>query len=384
MWPLTTALVIALHFAFWGLTMARGWLYWDDFILQGQAARLGLSTDLLLNNHDGHVMPAVYAIVWFLQDLSGLNYGLVALSMLLGQILLVVAAVVAFRAVLGPGPGATVALAVFLLSPIMLPGFTWWSAALTLTPMLTCLLLATVAQVRHLRTGSLGAAITTYALVAVALCFFEKSLLIPVWLFLLTVLLTREPGFWTALRVTVRRHWKLWAGWAALGLTYLVAFGQVAQGRTHLPTGPGQVVELVWRAVTATIAPGLVGGPVHWVPVDYSASYADPPFWLRILGAAALVTVIGVGTRRAGTSRKAWLAAGIYLALDLTTFAVGRLGPAGDPGVVQAGRYVATSMVAIAIALGATAHFAQSALTQSRVRWPVVGAMTFVGLLTLF
>lgn len=383
-WPLATAAVVTLHFAFWGLTMLRGWLYWDDFILQGQAARLGLSTELLLNNHDGHVMPAVYAIVWFLQDLGGLDYGVVAVSMLLGQVALVVSAVLAFRAVLGHGMGSAVALAVFLLSPIMLPGFTWWSASLTLTPMLTCLLFATVAQVRYLRSGSTGSAITAYVLVAVSLCFFEKSLLIPVWLFLLTVLATPESGFLAATRLTLRRHWRLWTGWVVLGLAYLVAFGQVAEGRTHLPTGPGQVVDLVWRALTATIAPGLVGGPVWWVPVDYSASFADPPFWLRLLGAAALLFAIVAGVRQAGPARKAWIAAGIYLALDLTTFAVGRLGPAGDPGVVQAGRYVATSMVAIAVALGATAHARRAALQHPRVRWPLVGGLTLAGLLTLF
>ena len=45
-----TAAVVAIHLLLWGGTMLGGWLYWDDFILQGQAARLGLSTDLLLNN----------------------------------------------------------------------------------------------------------------------------------------------------------------------------------------------------------------------------------------------------------------------------------------------------------------------------------------------
>lgn len=379
---LATAAVVTVHFVFWGLTVFRGWLYWDDFILQGQAARLGLSRDLLLNNHDGHVMPAVYAIVWSIQALGGLDYRIVAVSMLLGQIILVIAAVLAFRTMLGDGLGYLVALTLFLLSPIMLPGFTWWSAALTLTPMLSCMLFATVAQIRFLRNGSRGAALTAYALGATSLLFFEKSLLIPVWLFLVTVLVTPDPGFVRSVRTASVRHWRLWTGWALIVIGYLVAFGQVAEGRTRMPTGPGQVLELAWRAVTATIAPGLIGGPIRWSPVDYSASYFDPPAWLRIVAASVLLTVVVVGVRRAGVSRKAWLAACVYLALDLTTFAVGRLGPVGDPGVIQAGRYVATSMVAVAIAVGVTLGQRQAAMAAPRLRWPLIGALAFTSLFT--
>ncbi len=346
-----TAVVVGLHFVLWAITMFGGWLYWDDFILQGQAARLGLSTDLLLNNHDGHVMPLTYAVVWFLQDLSGLNYALVAGSMLVGQAILVLSAVLATRSLLGRGLPALIALAVILLSPIMLPGFTWWSAALTLVPLMSCMLLATVAHVHYLRTGSKGALITSYALGVVALGFFEKAVLIPFWLFGVTVLVTRATGFWASVRASLRRHWRLWAGWSGVLVAYLLAFAQVAEGRTNLPTGPGQVVSLLGRAVFRTIAPGLVGGPVHWTPVDYSASFADPPWWVILLGALVVTAVVVAGVRRPGISRKAWAVAGSYLTLDLATFAVGRLGPVGDPGVIQAGRYVATAMIGIAIAI---------------------------------
>jgi hypothetical protein len=354
-----------------------------DFILQGQAARLGLSTDLLLNNHDGHVMPLTYAVVWLCQDISGLNYGLVAASMLIGQAVLVASAVLALRSLLGPGMPSLVALAILLLNPIMLPGFTWWSSALTLVPLMSCMLLATVAQVHYLRTGSRGALITTYALALVALGFFEKSVLIPFWLFGVTVLITRRTGVWASVREALRSHWRMWSAWLCLLLVYLVAFAQVAEGRTHLPTGPGQVISLVSRAVFRTIAPGLVGGPFHWTPVDYSASFADPPWWLITFGALAVTVVVVAGVRRPGISRKAWAVAGAYLALDLATFAVGRLGPTGDPGVIQAGRYVATAMIGISIAIAATAAAYRPELTTPRWRWPLTGLVATVGFLAL-
>jgi hypothetical protein len=304
---LGTVVVVTLHTILWAITMAGGWLYWDDFILQGQAARLGLTTDLLLNNHDGHVMPATYAVVWFLQDLSGLNYALVAASMLIGQVILIASAILATRSLLGRGLPSLIALAVLLLSPIMLPGFTWWSAALTLVPLMSCMLLATVAQVHYLRTDSLGALVSTYALALVALGFFEKAVLIPFWLFGVTVLATRQRGVWASVRESLRDHWRMWAAWSVLLAGYLLAFAQVAQGRTNLPTGVGQVLSLLGRALFRTIAPGLVGGPVHWTPVDYSASFADPPWWLILFGTVLVATVVVAGLRRPGTSaRRGW------------------------------------------------------------------------------
>lgn len=377
------SVVAAVHLVLWGVVMAGGWLYWDDFILQGQAARLGLSQDLLLNNHDGHVMPLTYLVVWAIQELGGLDYGLVAATMLLGEVVLVVAAAWAFTTLLGRGWQTVVALAVFLLSPIMLPGLTWWSAALTLVPLMSCALFATVSHVRYLRTGSPAALITTFSLVAVSLGFFEKSLLIPLWLFLVSVLVERHPQFRRAVRASVRAHWRMWLGWLGLLAVYLVAFAQVAEGRTRLPTGPGQVVELISRALFKTIAPGLVGGPVRWTPVDFSASFADPPPWVVLLGAVAGLAVVGAGIRRPGTARKAWLVAAIYLAADLATFAVGRLGPTGDPAVVQAGRYVATAMIPISIAIGATLAQYRATLAGPGKRWWAVAAAMLCGFLLL-
>jgi hypothetical protein len=374
-YALGTAIVVGIHLVLWSIIMAVGWLYWDDFILQGQAARLGLSTDLLLNNHDGHVMPATYAVVWAIQEIGGLDYGLVAATMLLGELIFLTAAVLAFRTLLGRQPGAVVGLAVFLLTPILLPALTWWSAALTLVPLISCGLFATVTHVHYLRTGSRGWAITTVALVVVALAFFEKSLLIPFWLFLVTVLTAGRPTFGSSMRKAVTEHRRLWLAWAGLLVVYLIAFAQVAEGRTRLPTGPGQLLELLSRAIFNTLAAGLVGGPVRWTPVDYSASFADPPWWVILLGVVVTAAVVVLGVRRPGPARTAWVVAVIYLAMDLSTFAIGRLGPDGDPGVIQAGRYLATSLIPISIAVGTTFSQYVGHAMASRWRWAGVGTV---------
>ena len=377
------AVVVGVHFVLWGIVMLGGWLYWDDFILQGQAARLGLTSDLLLNNHDGHVMPATYLVVWLIQEAAGLNYALVAGTMLLGEVALVVAAVLAFTTLLGRRVETVVALAVLLLAPIMMPALTWWAAALTIVPLATCALFATVTHVRYLQTGSRAALVSTFVLVAVALSFFEKSLLIPGWLFLVTVLVDPSPGVWAAARAVVIRRWRLWVGWAVFVVIYLAAFAQVAEGRTRLPTGPGQVFDLVVSAIFKTIAPALIGGPLRWTAVDFSASFADPPAFMIGIGALVLLVVIYAGVRGPGPARKAWVVAGVYLLADLASFAVGRLGEGSDPGVVQAGRYVATSMIPISIAIGATIAGQRARLTRPAWRWPLVAGVSAIALAML-
>ncbi len=377
------AVVVGVHFVLWGIVMLGGWLYWDDFILQGQAARLGLTSDLLLNNHDGHVMPATYLVVWLIQEAAGLNYALVAVTMLLGEVALVVAAVLAFTTLLGRRVETVVALAVLLLAPIMMPALTWWAAALTIVPLATCALFATVTHVRYLQTGSRAALVSTFVLVAVALSFFEKSLLIPGWLFLVTVLVDPSPGVWAAARAVVIRRWRLWVGWALFVVIYLAAFAQVAEGRTRLPTGPGQVFDLLVSAIFKTIAPALIGGPLRWTAVDFSASFADPPAFMIGIGALVLLVVIYAGVRGPGPARKAWVVAGVYLLADLASFAVGRLGEGSDPGVVQAGRYVATSMIPISIAIGATIAGQRARLTRPAWRWPLVAGVSAIALAML-
>src|SRR5690606_17934408 len=128
------------------------------------------------------------------------------------------------------------------------------------------------------------------------------------------------------------RRWRLWAAWGLFIAVYFAAFAQVAEGRTRLPTGPGQVIDLIGSALFKTIAPALIGAPLRWTAVDFSASYADPPALVVLLGAAALALVVLAGVRRPGPARKAWVVAGVYLAVDLASFAIGRLGESGDPG----------------------------------------------------
>ena len=120
-----------------------------------------------------------------------------------------------------------------------------------------------------------------------------------------------------------------------------------------------------------------------WTPVDFSASFANPPWWLILFGGLVVTAVVIAGVRRPGISRKAWVVAGAYLAIDLATFAVGRLGPTGDPGVIQAGRYVATAMIGISIAIAATAAAYRDELSAPRWRWPLTGFVATIGLLAL-
>jgi hypothetical protein len=95
------------------------------------------------------------------------------------------------------------------------------------------------------------------------------------------------------------------------------------------------------------------------------------------------IGIVTVGVRHPGPARKAWVAAAVYLAADLTAFAVGRLGPSGDPAVVQAGRYVATAMIPIGLAVGATAASERHRFSDARWRWAAAAAVSVASLLTV-
>ena len=92
---------------------------------------------------------------------------------------------------------------------------------------------------------------------------------------------------------------------------------------------------------------------------------------------------IGAFSTAGSAARKAWVVAGVYLLADLASFAVGRLGEGSDPGVVQAGRYVATSMIPISIAIGATIAGQRARLTRPAWRWPLVAGVSAIALAML-
>lgn len=300
---ITIQLVIRAVLAF------GGYFYWDDLILIGRAGTHGLlSPSYLFDDHDGHVMPGAFLLAGVITRLAPLNWAGPAISLVVLQLLASLGLLRALYVILGWRPALLAPLTFALLTPLALPGFAWWSAALNSLPMLAALAWVCADAILLVRTNNPRYA-TTAALVYVGgLMFFEKAAVIPVVVFSVAALLGHVEGDLTPVRTVWRTGVRLWT--AALVLTaawagvYLVVVDQ-RRWSSDLP----MTWDLLRRSITHGIVPGLAGGPWAWARWAPSCPWAVPPPTVMVLGWLVLVTALTVslmGKRRIGPL---WLAA---------------------------------------------------------------------------
>ncbi|WP_280469888.1 hypothetical protein [Nocardia brasiliensis] len=172
--------LIALQLLLRGWVAASGYFYWDDLILVGRAGRYPLlSTELLLHNHDGHFMPLAFAAAGGVTPGAPLVWAGPVLVLVLGQFAVSAAVLRLLRLLLGLRWALLVPLVFFLFSPVTLPAFAWWSAALNTLPLQFALAWVIGDALLLLRTGRHRYAISGIVVLAVALLFFEKSAIVP-------------------------------------------------------------------------------------------------------------------------------------------------------------------------------------------------------------
>ena len=168
--------MVGLSIVMRGVIIFSGGFYWDDFILQGQAARLPLDIDFVTYSHDGHLMPAAMVLSWATERLAPLEFWLPALEMLLGQLALGVAGWWLLRRVFSARPLVLVPLAYFLFTGLTLPGNTWWASALNAIPLQVAMVVATAGLYGYLHgRRPWRQATLVVGSVVVGLAFFEKS-----------------------------------------------------------------------------------------------------------------------------------------------------------------------------------------------------------------
>jgi hypothetical protein len=332
--------------------VSAGWFYWDDYIFQGRAWRLGLDADYLLHGHDGHLMPGAFLLQWPLTRVWPMEYLPLALVLVAGQVLvLLLFARLALR-LWGPRWLTLVPVALVAVTPLTLPTNTWWAAALNGIPMQLALTVALLAVVSWWRTGRQRHLWLALLVWLVLLSFSEKVLVVP-WAALAVVpVLDAERRPVTAWLRALRRTWVFWAVVTVLTAGYVVAYSSLVGKQPAADALPGQVADLVGRGVATSLVPAMLGGPLDWEPVGFGSAVGHPPTWL-VLAAGELLAVLVVSSvivsRR---SRRAWVWAGAYVLGDLLLVASGRLNPFVDPVIVQGLRYTADAAVPVALAVG--------------------------------
>ena len=345
--------LIAVQLAVRAWGSLSGFLYWDDFILAGRSARYPLlSTELLLTDHDGHFMPGGMAVTWVLTRLAPLQQLPLTVVLVLAQLLASVLVLRMLRVLFGDRPLILVPLALYLFSPLTLPSFLWWSAAINALPLQIGLALAITAHVRYLQTGRRRHIATATASIAGALLFFEKSVLIIPLLVGISWIWDTSSGPLRSLARTLRTQWAAWLSYLALLSGYLILYGLVSTRAVAQPTDWAPVGELIGRGFGQTVVPALVGGPLAWTPTGYASAIAAAPRWLVwVSWQVVLVAVVVTGLVRPRAFR-AWTVLALYVVLDLLALALGRSAAPALALLAQSERYTADAAVVAAVCIG--------------------------------
>ena len=339
--------LLLLQLVLRGVLASSSWFFQDDFYLAAQASR-GLTAGFLLQDYSGHLMPLGLLLVWATTAIAPLTWGpplavMLAMQLATGLVLLrTLLLVVGRRAV------ALVPLALFVLTPLTFNSLLWWANGLQAMPNLLALVVAVDGHLRYLRWGRRRHAVQSLLAVAVGLAFYEKVLLVPLLLALLTVLpLARERG-WGRLSAPWERRW-YWGAHVLLATAYAGLYLARTGGVGGAPSPPGD-----WPAVLGTagrsVAVALAGGPWRAEGAMPVAAHVAPP------EAVVAVVVAGIGALVAWTVARggrravdAWLVLTAYVLLDVALLIAGRgeLAPflARDP------RYYADAAPVAALAL---------------------------------
>jgi hypothetical protein len=309
-WVVRSAVaLIALQLAVRAVLAFQGYFYWDDLILTGRAGTHSLlSASYLFDDHDGHVMPAAFLVAGGITRLAPLNWIGPAISLVVLQLAASLALLRALRVILGWRPVLLVALAFALFTPLGVPAFAWWAAALNSLPMVAALAWVCADAILLVRTGRQRYALTGTLAFLVGLLFFEKAAVIPFVAFAVAALLAYVAGDRAAVATVWRRGLRLWA--ASLALTaawiglYLVV---VDQQRWSFDLS--MTWDLLVRSVTHGIVPGLAGGPWDWQRWAPASPWATPPVAVMVLGWVVLAALVAVTLARKERIGPLWVAA---------------------------------------------------------------------------
>src|SRR4051812_47275273 len=215
----TAAVLITVQLIIRAVLAFRGYFYWDDLILMGRAGTQNLlSPEYLFDDHDGHVMPGAFLVAGGITRLAPLNWLGPAISLVVLQLLASLALLRALYVILDWRPVLLVPLTFALFTPLAVPGYAWWAAALNSLPMLAALAWVCADAILLVRTGERRYAVTGLVAYFGGLLFFEKAAVIPFVAFAVAALYGYVTGSTRMARIW-RRGLALWV--SALALTAL-------------------------------------------------------------------------------------------------------------------------------------------------------------------
>ncbi len=308
-WVARAALsLIAVQLGIRAVLAFGGYFYWDDLILVGRAGTQSLlSPAYLFDDHDGHVMPAAFLLAGSITRLAPLNWVGPAISLVVLSLLASLALLRALHVILGWRPVLLVPLTFALFTPLAVPGFAWWAAALNSLPMLAAMAWVCADAILLVRTGNRRYVFTGALAYLVGLLFFEKSAIIPFVAFTVVALHCHVTGTGSVGTVW-RKAARLWTACLALTAAWVGVY-LIVVDQQRWSFDLSMTRDLLWRSFTHGIVPGLGGGPWNWQRWAPASPWATPPTAVMILGWFVLAAVIALTMVRKQRIGGVWLAA---------------------------------------------------------------------------
>ncbi|MFE1595312.1 hypothetical protein [Nocardia sp. NPDC058705] len=343
------AVLIVAQLGLRGWIAASGFFYWDDFLLIGRVSSQPLfSTELLFTSHDGHVMPLAFVLTWLVTEAAPMNWAAAVVVLVGLQVLASLAVLRLLVVLLGMRARMLVPLVFYLFVPLTVPAFAWWSAAVNALPLQIALAWVSADAVRLVRTGQRRYAVSGAVVFAVALLFFEKSVVVLPVAFAVVVLAAHVTG--GSVREAARRGAVLWTAGGAVLLAWSACFLLVIQRPRGLsaPEHPGAL----WsRALSDGLVPALFGGPWRWERWQPSTPWADSPSVLIALSWVTLILFAAWTIRARSRVIAIWVCAAGYAVLTIAPVVILRDGPSTAGLLLQSVRYFADFAVIATVAL---------------------------------
>ena len=306
--PRVAAALIAVHLVVRAVLAFGGYFYWDDLILVGRAGTQPLlSPGYLFDDHDGHVMPGAFLVAGAITRAAPLNWIGPAVSMVVLALVAALALLRALYVILGWRPVLLVPLTFALFTPLAVPSFAWWAAALNSLPMLAAMAWVCAEAILLVRTGVMRHAWSGALVFLGGLLFFEKAAIIPFVAFTVTALYGYVTGT-AGVREVWQRGRRLWVASLAVTAAWIGVYLLVVD-QQRWSFDLAMTWDLLRRSFTHGIVPGLVGGPWDWQRWAPASPWATPPVVVMVLGWLALGAVVAVSLRRKYRLGPVWLAA---------------------------------------------------------------------------
>ena len=377
----TGLLLIGVQLLWKAGLLGRSFFRLDDYYYLEHASAQGLSWSYLAWVNAGHLDVAGSAVAWVLVRISPDDWTLASAATLVLLGCTCLALLRMLRTLFGDRPGILLLLALYLLSPLSLPGVSWWTVTLEQLPLQLATFCALSAHVRYLRTRGFRHAVAAAAWQAAAMLSAFQGAAVPLLLFAVTSAFFTGGAWSRALWPALREHWRTWGLYATLAAAYVALYlARLGTSTVRLsrPASFADVLTYAGTLLRQTFVPGAFGGPWRWSASGVEA-LADPPPALAWTSWVLAVVVMLMSLMYAWRAWRAWaILAGWLIVVDIVPVLAGRSSLVPGAVLGLSARYVWDATAILVLCLGLAFIPLAGAPSPRRLSRPEFAAATTV------